>query len=381
MIIPGYEIIAKLGEGGSATVWKARQISLNRVVAIKLVADQKLENYKIIDRFRLEAESAARLNHPGIIQAYDMVEHGSFAFLVMEYVDGKSLDEILLRDKCLSPGEVIDLAAQVAEAMDYAWETARLVHCDIKPGNLLIDDTFRAKIADLGVSRILGSTSENLDRDMIIGTPYYSSPEQAAAQLLDARSDVYSLGATLYHALTGHIPFGSDDIETALLRHGTDRIPDPVDIDRTVPVNLVWLLEKMMMRDPDARQNDWKELIRDIKNLRMGQPPAGCPVDPGLSTIDRSPYRPLPKQKSILIKKKAGAKSARISSEALAASSASYSSGQRSARGRFLRPAMIQLLTVGILTAGIYTMLYTLSLREPEPEPSDSVEINRVELK
>jgi serine/threonine protein kinase len=366
MIIPGYDIIEKLGEGGSASVWKARQINLNRLVSIKLLTEKKLANPDMMARFRLEAESTARLNHPGIVHIHDMGEHDQFAYLVMEFVDGESLDEILIREKHLSPDQVLDVAAQIAEAMDYAWSSAHLVHCDIKPGNILIDTTFRVKIADLGISRILGKASEELDQGLITGTPYYCSPEQVNATSLDARSDIYSLGSTLYHALTAQMPFGDDDIESALQRQGNDQIPDPLDIDRSLPSNLVWLLEKMMMIDPDSRQEDWKELIRDIQNVRKGQPPSRLPEEAGLSTIARSPQRLAPKPKSIHIKKKMVVKPVMISSAGKPAPVTSSPSPHQPHRKRFLRSAIFQLLIIGILTAGVYGLVFYMGLMDSD---------------
>lgn len=295
MDIPGYDILEKLGEGGTAVVLRARQRSLNRIVALKILSREDFRNLEMVTRFRLEAESTAKLNHPGIVQVYDAGAYEEFPFLVMEYVDGLSIDGLLSRVSQIPPGKVIDVAMQVASAMQYAWDSMRLVHCDIKPGNILMTTRGQIKVSDLGVSRLLGRPAHHLDKDMITGTPYYCSPEQVRGDELSAASDIYSLGCTLYHMLTGQIPFQEFQDEEVLEKQGVETIPDLLDIDPTIPLELVWLVDKMLMWGRGDRVSDWQELLEDLQMVQAGHHPERLPEEAeGGGTLSRSPDRPLP---------------------------------------------------------------------------------------
>ncbi|MBI2439781.1 MAG: protein kinase [Lentisphaerae bacterium] len=295
-IIPGYEILAPLPQGGMSTVFKARQISLDRVVVIKMLPRElAADEIDISKIFWAEARLTARLKHPNIVQIYDFGQtpEGIYYF-VMEFISGYSVAEWIRRKKRLSREEALVCARWVAEALNYAWETAGVIHCDIKPDNVIIDGDGTVKVADLGLARSVrfGADQARFAADLAVGTPYYISPEQSKGRLeLDCRTDIYSLGAMLYHCLTGILPFEGLPLTEVMDRQITDQIPDLVDVVPQTSMALACLIEKMMAKDREQRQQDWPEVIGDIARLRTEQLPAG-PLPPAdTSTMKRSPAR------------------------------------------------------------------------------------------
>ncbi|MBI2438816.1 MAG: protein kinase [Lentisphaerae bacterium] len=295
-IIPGYEIISQLPQGGMSAVFKARQLSLDRVVVIKMLPSTlNAEGIDIGKFFWAEARLTAQLKHPNIVQIYDFGQtpEGIYYF-VMEFISGYSVAEWVRRKKRLSREEALVCARWVAEALSYAWETAGVIHCDIKPDNVIIDGDGTVKVADLGLARSvrLGVDQTQFAADLAVGTPYYISPEQSKGRLeLDCRTDIYSLGAMLYHCLTGKLPFEGLPLTEIMDRQITDQIPDLVDLMPQTSMAVACLIEKMMAKDRAQRQNGWPEVIGDIARLRSELPPEGPmpPVD--ASTMKRSPAR------------------------------------------------------------------------------------------
>src|SRR6185503_18219287 len=198
---PQLEILGYLGRGGMGVVYKARQKSLNRLVALKLLAPERVQDPKFAERFAREAQALAQLNHPNIVTIYDFGQAGGFYFLLMEFVDGVNLRQLLATRK-LEPAEALAIVPPVCEALQYAHDRG-IVHCDIKPENLLLDKDGRAKIADFGIARMLGAAPSQTAE--IAGTPQYMAPEQREEKA-DHRSDIYSLGVVLYELLTGELP-------------------------------------------------------------------------------------------------------------------------------------------------------------------------------
>lgn len=211
--LPGYEILNKLGAGGMATVWRARQVSLDRDVAIKVLS-AVVKGEDDIRRFEEEARSAAKLKHQGIVQVYDANVSGDSSYIVMEYISGYTVGEWVRKKGRLSEDDALSVAECVADALRYAWEREGLIHCDIKPDNVMVDGDGTVKVADLGLARTMRAIGKAEVADEILGTPAYISPEQAMGLVdLDCRADIYSLGAMLYHLLTGRFMFQglSDD--------------------------------------------------------------------------------------------------------------------------------------------------------------------------
>jgi serine/threonine protein kinase len=235
--IPGYEITELIGRGGMASVWKARQVSLDRIVAIKILGASFSDESSDVARFHEEARHAAQLRHHGIVQVIDAGAHAGLYYFIMEFVDGYTIGEWLRRKGVLSEGDALAVAECVADAMAYAWDECRMVHCDIKPDNILVDADGAVKIADLGLSRTLNAMSKvDVEQEEdVLGTPMYMSPEQARAEDgLDCRADMYSLGAMLYELVTGKRLFPGIDAEEIMTQQCSGQAPAPHELNREI---------------------------------------------------------------------------------------------------------------------------------------------------
>lgn len=293
-IIKGFELLEKVGEGGMASVWKARQISLDRIVAIKILSDRLTHDAADIERFHTEARAAAKLKHPGIVQVYDASAEDGIYYFVMEFVAGYTVGDWARRKGRLSEKEALLVAEHVAAALNYAWEHEHIVHCDIKPDNVMVDADGTVKVADLGLARTISTMNAKGATDEIIGTPAYISPEQASGRLdLDCRSDIYSLGATLYHLLVGKPLFEGYPQEAIMELQVTDTVADPFDEVPGLSKGVCWLLERMLCKDREHRQASWGDVLHDISRVRRGLFPAGNHPEEGSSTIQRSSHRSL----------------------------------------------------------------------------------------
>lgn len=290
--IQGFEVEGKVGQGGMATVWKARQISLDRPVAIKVLQAQWAHDSADVDRFQTEARAAAKLKHPAIIQVYDANFAEGQYFFVMEFIDGYTVGDWLRRKGRLTEKDALLVAECVADGLAHAWDNERIVHCDIKPDNVMIDGDGTVKVADLGLARTINVLRPNSEADdEVLGTPAYMSPEQASGQPdLDCRTDIYALGCMLYHLVTGAMPFAGEDDEVILEKHVNDTLPDAMDLVEGVSKPMCALLEKMMAKDRELRQTDWHEVISDIHRVQHGKMPVRIPPQ-GCSTMERSEKR------------------------------------------------------------------------------------------
>ncbi|MFA7006769.1 MAG: serine/threonine-protein kinase, partial [Verrucomicrobiia bacterium] len=287
--IGGFELLQKIGEGGMGTVWKARQVSLDRIVALKLLSPEFSESAEFIGRFRNEARAAAILTHRHIVQVYDAGKADDANYLAMEYVEGKSVRALVDAKIRMSETEALDIVLPVATALRYAFEKAQLIHRDIKPENVLIDRDGVVKVCDLGLAKILtGPESLKLTRSgMTLGTPFYLSPEQAEGRDLDARSDIYGLGATLYHMVTGHAPFGDEATAVAMMKQVKETVQDPRQFQPQLTEAICMVIEKMMAKDRRDRYQSWPELISDLQLVRSGRHPVNARVAPNRSTMQR----------------------------------------------------------------------------------------------
>ncbi len=290
--IHGYEILSMIAEGGMSTVWKARQTSLDRLVALKVLNKGLIKSDTDVERFRREARAAAHLHHSGLCQIYDAGEAEGTVYYVMEYVAGFSVADLLSRKGDLPEKQALMIAYGVASVLGAIWEKNGIIHCDVKPDNILIDQDGAIRITDLGVARIIGNMVQQIDSEYIVGTPNYASPEQArGVEDLDCRTDIYGLGATLYHMLTGLMPFADSDGEQAMDRQVSDYVADPQKINPGLSISASWLVEKMMVKDRNARYTDWNELLRDMEEVRAGRLPRGQLPPAGQSTVTRSDER------------------------------------------------------------------------------------------
>lgn len=288
MEIPGFRMIEKIGEGAMAFVWKAHQESLDRVVAVKMLRPQYASDPKEVKDFIREAQAAAALKHPNVIQVYDIAEADNSYYLVMEYINGPSVGDLLSSRGPLPPQKALTIARYIGESLEYAWDRARLIHRDIKPHNILIDADGTVKLSDLGLAKIIdaGNLSAQLEEGQLEGTPNYISPEQARCDDdLDCRCDIYGLGTTLYHMVTGRIPFGDCDPMEALKQHLSGELPNPRDIAPGLHLGIAQLISRMMMRDRNDRFDDWPTAIAAIKRAQAGRIMLDNNAEPGQSTV------------------------------------------------------------------------------------------------
>lgn len=296
--IPGFEVIQLIGRGGMASVWKARQLSLDRVVAIKVLSTRFISDDSDIDRFQAEARAAAKLKHQGIVQVYDTGTSEGLHYIVMEYVDGYTVGDWLRRKEVLSEADALLVAECVADALDNAWKKAGLIHCDIKPDNVIIDADGAVKVADLGLARSLISMNTEEESDEILGTPAYISPEQARGEPdLDCRSDIYSLGAMLFHLVTGRRLFKGLGEEEIIEEQCVGVDSNPCEVNASLSAGMGILIEKMLAKEKKYREKDWEAVRADISRVKHGHSPHGRLPEGALSTVEKCKLAPPVKKK------------------------------------------------------------------------------------
>ncbi len=285
--IPGYQILSKLGSGAMATVFKARQISLDRVVAIKVLPRRLSENAEYVQRFYKEGKAAAKLNHPNIVQAFDVGEAAGYHYFVMEYVDGHSLGDELAAGKVFSEDEALRLIIQIARALEHAHGQG-LVHRDVKPKNIMITKQGQAKLADMGLAReAADARAAQAEAGRAYGTPYYISPEQIRGEMdIDFRADIYALGATLYHLVTGQVPFQASTPAAVMHKHLKESLVPPDHVNPQLSAGLGEVVEVMMAKDRARRYATTSDLLLDLEAIEAGQPPlqARKQIDAGMLT-------------------------------------------------------------------------------------------------
>ncbi|NLB54500.1 MAG: serine/threonine protein kinase [Lentisphaerae bacterium] len=287
--IPGYEILEQFPQGGMSRVYKARQISLDRIVVIKTLPPSLTSEYDDIKQFMFEARVAANLKHHNIIQVYDFGRHGELYYFVMEFVSGYNVADWIKRKGVISEEDTLVLADTVAKALDYAWHKAHVVHCDIKPDNIMIDSDGTVKVADLGLAKGVKPTSDLQvkETDVVTGTPNYISPEQSSGDAnLDYRADMYSLGATIYHMMTGTMPFADMPPLEAMDLQITGQIADPQDINPDISTPAAYLIEKLMAKNKEDRYENWAAVCVDIARVLNNQMPQIVPQN-SASTVKR----------------------------------------------------------------------------------------------
>ena len=271
-----YILQEKLGEGSMGSVWLSFHTGLNLPVAIKLLnMDLANEDQEYLTRFMQEGRLAGQLNHKNIVRIYDAGTEGNHAFIVMEYIEGCDTLELLEARGALPPDEVLGLAIGVAEALQEA-HSLGIIHRDIKPDNILATNEGRIKLADLGLAKQINDDFGSTMAGVALGTPYYIAPEQALdAMKADARSDIYSFGATLYHLLSGFLPYEGDNVMGVMLRHTNEELVPPQEKCPGLPESFCRVICKMMEKDPDDRYQSCAELLEDLNKLRYGSSDVG----------------------------------------------------------------------------------------------------------
>ena len=257
-----YEIIEKIGQGGMARVYRGLDLLLNRIVAIKIFKDQMTEDPDFVKRFRREAQAAARLSHPNIVNIYDVGHDEDTYYIIMENVNGPDLKSYIKEKGRLSAGEAVSVARQIAEALVQA-HAAGLIHRDIKPQNIIFSNCGTVKVTDFGIA--LAADGNTVTRgDAIFGSVHYLPPEQARGSLVGEQSDLYSLGIVLYEMITGRVPFSGDSPLTVAMKHLQEMVIPPHQIARDLPEPLERIILKAVEKNPSRRYQSARELLQDL---------------------------------------------------------------------------------------------------------------------
>lgn len=272
--IPGYKVMGKLGAGAMAVVYKAKQLSLDRTVAIKVLPKRFSEKPNYIQRFFKEGKLAAKLNHNNIVQAIDVGEVGGLYYFVMEYVEGKTIYDDLSAGKIFGEEEAIDIVMQVARALKHA-HSINMIHRDVKPKNVMINNDGVVKLADMGLARETSDIkAAKSEQGKAFGTPYYIAPEQIRGEVnIDGRADIYALGATLYHMVTGRVPFEAETPSEVMKKHLKEEIVPPDHINTSLSAGLAEIIEVMMAKSVEDRYQNCDELLADLDAVKRGDPP------------------------------------------------------------------------------------------------------------
>ena len=258
-----YEILEKIGNGGMATVYKARCHVLNRNVAVKVLKEEFTTDAEFVKRFNIEAQSAASLSHPNIVSIYDVGNEGDIYYIVMELVQGKTLKEIITDEGILPWKWTVNIAIQIASALEVA-HRHNIVHRDIKPHNIIITEDGTAKVTDFGIAKAV-SNSTITSFGATIGSVHYFSPEQAKGGYTDAKSDLYSLGVVMYEMLTGKVPFDADTPVSVALKHMQEVPAEPKTLNPTIPDSVNKIIIKAMQKEPSLRYISATEMLTDLK--------------------------------------------------------------------------------------------------------------------
>src|SRR5258708_252234 len=255
-MLGNYRILAPLGQGGMARVYRAYQENLDREVAIKVLPPWFAADRSFVERFNLEAKLVARLSHPNIVTVHDANVQGGHLYIVMQLVDGgtlkQRLDQLYQQGKTMEIAEATPIFAQLADALEYAHEQG-IIHRDIKPVNVLMDRARRPILSDFGIAKVLASTKELTRPGAGVGTPEYMSPEQVEGEQVDGRADIYALGIMLYEALTGRTPFIGDNYPAIAHSHIYETPPDPRIFNRLIPLSVRDVIMTALQKKPEHR--------------------------------------------------------------------------------------------------------------------------------
>lgn len=264
-----YELFEKIGDGGMAVVYKAKDRLLNRNVAIKILKPEFIRDPKFIDNFRRESQAAAGLSHPNIVAVYDVGKEGNIYYIVMELVDKGNLSDIIEKQAPLNERHVIDISRQIATALSFAHKK-NLIHRDVKPHNILMAEDGTFKIADFGIARAVNKGTLVNNTNVVMGSVHYLSPEQARGSAVDARSDIYSLGILMYEMLTGRVPFDGENAVAVALMHMNDSVPAPSISNPAVSSFMDAIVLKATNKQPDQRFASADEMISALDDAEKG---------------------------------------------------------------------------------------------------------------
>lgn len=281
MLQDRYEILEKIGSGGMSDVYKAKCHKLNRLVAIKVLKAEFTSDASFVSKFKMEAQAAACLSHPNIVNIYDVVDEGDIHFIVMELVEGITLKSYIRKKGHLDVKEAIGIAIQVAQGIEAAHEQ-HIIHRDIKPQNMLISMDGKVKVADFGIARAV--SSQTMNAAAVVGSVHYISPEQARGGYSDERSDLYSLGITMFEMVTGHVPFEGDNTVTVALAHLEDPMPHPSDLNPDVTPSFERIILKCTEKKPERRYPNAAAVISDLRRALLND------NDPSVGVIEEEDH-------------------------------------------------------------------------------------------
>lgn len=256
-----YEILEKIGTGGMSDVYKAKDHKLNRFVAVKVLKQEFSENANFVSKFQVEAQAAAGLMHPNIVNVYDVGEEGGIHYIVMELVEGITLKKYIEKKARLSVKEAISIAIQVSMGIAAA-HSNHIIHRDIKPQNIIISKEGKVKVTDFGIAK---AATSNTITSNVMGSVHYTSPEQARGGYSDEKSDIYSLGITMFEMLTGRLPFNGDTTVAIAIKHIQEELPSPREYVSEIPISVEQIVYKCCQKSPDRRYQSMDELIVDLK--------------------------------------------------------------------------------------------------------------------
>ncbi len=284
----GFVLEKPLGAGGMGQVWLANQKAMDRKVALKILDPNLSKNSEFVERFLREAKNLAKLAHNNVIGAIDAGFSRGIYYMAVTFVDGYELGKKLDEVKCLPEKEAIRIIRCIAEGLCYAWNKHKIIHRDIKPANIMIDSDGVPKLMDLGISKSMGEDKGLTMTGVVIGTPYYISPEQGkGVKEIDFRSDIYSLGATLYHVVTGELPYTGPTTISIITQHITEPFPPPQEKNPDVTDQCSALLEIMMAKKPEQRQQSWEDVVKDMGSVLEGKMPESKRPATGQTMVGR----------------------------------------------------------------------------------------------
>ena len=260
-----YEILEKIGTGGMSDVYKAKCHKLNRFVAVKVLKQEFSENSNFVSKFRIEAQAAAGLMHPNIVNVYDVGEEDGIYYIVMELVEGITLKKYIEKKARLSVKEAISIAIQVSMGIEAAHNN-HIIHRDIKPQNIIISKEGKVKVTDFGIAK---AATSNTITSNVMGSVHYTSPEQARGGYSDEKSDIYSLGITLFEMLTGRVPFNGETTVAIAIKHIQEEMPSPREFVSEIPISVEQIVFKCTQKSPDRRYQSMQELVTDLKKSLM----------------------------------------------------------------------------------------------------------------
>jgi serine/threonine-protein kinase len=365
-----YRLDQQQGSGGMAVIYKATDIALGRIVAIKILRPSLTNDGSFLTRFRQEARNVANLSHPNIVTVHDVGQDGNTHFIVMEYIDGQDLKKIVRAEAPLSVERSLDLSIQFCAGIGYA-HRAGLVHADVKPQNILVTAAAKVKVTDFGIAQALAMTQPQERQKVVWGSPHYFSPEQAQGEYPTPASDVYSIGVVLFEMLTGRLPFMASDQQELAMAHIRDTPPRISELNPQVPTSLDRIVQKVLSKEPSARYRTadqlgriliaYKEQGREPTAGVSAPSPPGAPAESEAST-NRNPSIPAPYAPPLSIPSSSDSTVARPSAAQHGPAAQTMRPEQRGAYDRGYSPSA--------------PAPYQASLEDPNYYPSDSQSID-----